>query len=247
VAAAGTGLMDGVVGWFLDPANWSGAGGIPNRLLEHVVLSGLAVGIAAAIAVPVGLLIGHTGRGAVATVAVGNLGRAIPSYAMLVIFVPILHIGFANALAALVLLAIPPILTNTYAGMRGVDRDMVEAGRAMGMSELGLLRRVELPLALPVVIAGLRVAAVAVVATATLAALVGGGALGRFIVDGFALRDTPQLVGGAILVAVLAVITERAFTILERLAVSPGLRRDRERTSPAELAPPRAGTPVGLP
>ncbi len=235
--------MDGVVAWFLDPANWSGTSGIPNRLLEHVVLSGLAVVIAAAIAIPAGFLIGHTGRGAVATVAVGNLGRAIPSYALLVIFVPILHIGFANALAALVLLAIPPILTNTYAGMRGVDRDMVEAGRGMGMSETGLLRVVELPLALPVVIAGLRVAAVAVVATATLAALVGGGALGRFIVDGFALRDQPQLVGGAILVAVLAVLTERAFTLLERLAISPGLRPRREPQAPEEAAPPtRTGT-----
>jgi osmoprotectant transport system permease protein len=239
--------MDGVIGWFLDPANWSGASGIPNRLLEHVVLSGLAVAIAAAVAIPVGLLIGHTGRGAVATVAIGNLGRAIPSYAMLVIFVPILHIGFANALAALVLLAIPPILTNTYAGMRGVDRDLVEAGRGMGMSEAGLLRRVELPLALPVIIAGLRVAAVAVVATATLAALVGGGALGRFIVDGFALRDQPQLVGGAILVALLAVITERGFTLVEWLAISPGLRRATRAPSPAELTPPRAGTPAGLP
>lgn len=236
--------MDGVIGWFLDPANWSGTSGIPNRLVEHVVLSGLAVAIAAAIAIPVGLLIGHTGRGAVATVAVGNLGRAIPSYAMLVIFVPILHIGFANALAALVLLAIPPILTNTYAGMRGVDRDLVEAGRGMGMSEVGLLQRVELPLALPVIIAGLRVAAVAVVATATLAALVGGGALGRFIVDGFALRDQPQLVGGAILVALLAVVTERSFTLLERLAVSPGLRRTAGPPSSAAAAP---GTPKAAP
>lgn len=216
--------MNGVVAWFLDPANWTGSGGIPNRTIEHLELSGLAVLIAALVAIPIGLLIGHTGRGAVVTVGIGNLGRAIPSYALLIIFVPILHLGFTNALAALVLLAIPPILTNTYAGMRGVDREMVEAGRGMGMTELGLLRRVELPLALPVVIAGLRVAAVAVVATATLAALVGGGALGRYIVDGFALRDTPQLVGGAILVGVLAVLTERSFALVERLTVSPGLR-----------------------
>ncbi len=234
--------MGAIVGWFLDPANWTGSGGIPNRTLEHLELSGLAILIAALIAIPAGLLIGHTGRGAVLTVAIGNLGRAVPSYAMLVVFVPILHLGFTNALAALVLLAIPPVLTNTYAGMRGVDREVVEAGRGMGMTELGLLWRVELPLALPVVIAGLRVAAVAVVATATLAALVGGGALGRFIVDGFALRDTPQLVGGAILVALLAVITERAFSLVERLAVSPGLRGARSGPAPAELAPVRAGT-----
>jgi osmoprotectant transport system permease protein len=232
--------VDAVVAWFLDPANWSGSSGIPNRLLEHLELSGLAVLIAAALAIPVGLFIGHTGRGAVVTVAIGNLGRAVPSYAMLVIFVPILHIGFVNALAALVLLAIPPVLTNTYAGMQGVDREMVEAGRGMGMRERQLLRRVELPLALPVIIAGLPVA---VVATATLAALVGGGALGRFIVDGFALRDTPQLVGGAILVAALAVITERAFALLERLVISPGVRGMAREASPAELAPP---SPQGM-
>ena len=216
--------MDGVVAWFLDPANWSGTSGIPNRTIEHVELAVLAILIGALIAVPLGLFIGHTGRGTVATVAIGNLGRAVPSYAMLVIFVPLLGIGFLNALAALILLAIPPILTNTYAGMQGVDREMVEAGRGMGMRELQLLGRVEVPLALPVIIAGLRTAAVQVVATATLAALVGGGTLGRFIVDGFALRDTPQLVGGAMLVGVLAVVTERSLTLLEHRAVSPGVR-----------------------
>jgi osmoprotectant transport system permease protein len=230
--------VDAVVAWFLDPANWSGTSGIPNRMLEHIELSVLAVVIGAGLAIPVGLYIGHTGRGAVATVAIGNLGRAVPSYAMLVVFVPLLGIGFGNALAALVLLAIPPILTNTYAGMQGVDREMVEAGRGMGMRELQLLRRVELPLALPVMIAGLRVSAVQVVATATLAALVGGGALGRFIVDGFALRDTPQLVGGAILVAVLALLTERLFTYLEHRAVSPGVRGIPRGPTPADLAPP---------
>jgi osmoprotectant transport system permease protein len=237
--------MDALVGWFLDPANWSGSGGIPTRTVEHLQLSGLSILVAALIAIPLGLLIGHTGRGALVTVSIGNLGRAVPSYAMLVIFIPVLHIGFANALAALVLLAIPPILTNTHAAMQGVDRDMIEAGRGMGMTELELLRQVEVPLALPVIIAGLRVAAVAVVATATLAALVGGGALGRFIVDGFALRDTPQLVGGAILVAVLAVITERAFSVVERLAVSPGVRGVPREPSPADLAPPSVQGMVG--
>jgi osmoprotectant transport system permease protein len=204
--------MDGVVAWFLDPANWTGTAGVPNRLVEHLVLSGLAILVGAAIAVPIGLFIGHTGRGAVATIAIGNLGRAIPSYAMLVIFVPLLGIGFPNALAALVLLALPPILVNTYAGVREVDRDVIEAGRGMGMHEWQLLH-VEVA---PPVICRVRGAAVQVVATATLAALVGGGTLGRFIADGFALRDTPQLVAGALLVALLAVITERAMTLLER-------------------------------
>lgn len=216
--------MDGIVAWLLDPANWSGPSGIPTRILEHVELSGLAVLVGALLAIPVGLFIGHTGRGAAAIVAIGNLGRAIPSYAMLVVLVPLLGIGFLNALVALVLLAIPPILVNTHAGIQGVDREMIEAGRGMGMRELQLLRRIELPLALPVIIAGLRTSAVQVVATATLAALVGGGGLGRFIVDGFALRDIPQLVGGAILVGLLAILTERGFAVLEQLAISPGLR-----------------------
>ncbi len=229
--------MDAVVAWFLDPGTWTGSSGIPNRLLEHVELAGLAVLIGFLIAMPVGLFIGHTGRGAVATVAIGNLGRAVPSYALLVIFVPILGIGFPNALAALVLLSLPPILTNTYAGVTGVDREMVEAGRGMGMRELQLLWRVELPLALPVVIAGVRVATVQVVATATLAALVGGGTLGRFIVDGFARQNQPMLIGGAILVALLAVTTERAMTLLERRAVSPGLRGAERTLTRAELAP----------
>lgn len=238
--------MDGVVAWFLDPASWSGTGGIPNRLLEHVVLSGLAVLIGAAIAVPIGLLIGHTGRGATVTIAVGNLGRAIPSYAMLVVFVPLLGIGFPNALAALVLLAVPPILVNTYAGMRGVDRDVIEAGRGMGMRETQLLRTVELPLAMPTILAGVRVAAVAVVATATLAALVGGGGLGRFIADGFALRDTPQLVGGAILVALLAVAAERLFVLLERRSASPGVRGGTRPGPASRIAPAPAPADVAL-
>ncbi len=219
--------MEAVAAWFLDPATWTGSSGIPNRLVEHVELAGLAVLIGILLAVPVGLFIGHTGRGAVATIAIGNLGRAVPSYALLVIFVPILGIGFPNALAALVLLSLPPILTNTYAGVTGVDREMVEAGRGMGMREIELLWHVELPLAVPVVIAGVRVAAVQVVATATLAALVGGGTLGRFIADGFARQDQAMLIGGAILVALLAVATERGMTLLEHLAVSPGLREPR--------------------
>ena len=218
-------LIGNVVAWFTDPSNWSGAAGSPNRTVEHVVLSAVAIIAAILIAVPAGLAIGHTGKGAFMTVSVANLGRSIPSYALLIIFVTWFGIGFAAAFPALVVLAIPPILTNTYVGLRQVDRDMVEAGRAMGMRELQLLRRVELPIAAPVIIAGVRIAAVQVVATATLAALVGGGALGRYIVDGFALRQQDMLVAGAVLVAGLALLTERSFTLLERALVSPGLAR----------------------
>ena len=217
-------LINEVVAWFADPSNWTGTSGILNRTLEHVVLSLASVVAAILIAVPAGLFIGHTGRGAFITVTVANLGRSIPSYALLIIFVTWFGIGFAAAFPALVVLALPPILTNTYVGLREVDRDMVEAGRAMGMRETELLRGVEVPIALPVIVTGVRVAAVQVVATATLAALVGGCWLGRFIVDGFALRQQDMLVAGAILVALLALLTERSLTFLEGRVVSPGLR-----------------------
>jgi osmoprotectant transport system permease protein len=217
-------LISEVVAWFGDPSNWTGTSGIINRTIEHVVLSVLAVITAILVAVPAGLFIGHTGRGSFATVTVANLGRSIPSYALLIIFVTWFGIGFAAAFPALTVLAIPPILIATYVGLREVDRDVVEAGRAMGMRELQLLRRVELPIAMPVIVSGFRIAAVQVVATATLAALVGGGGLGRFIVDGFALRRQDMLVAGAVLVALLALLTERSMTVLERRVVSRGLR-----------------------
>jgi osmoprotectant transport system permease protein len=218
------GLINEVVAWFTDPSNWTGTSGILNRIGEHIVLSVISVIVAILIAVPAGLFIGHTGRGAFITVTTANLGRSIPSYALLIIFVTWFGIGFAAAFPALVVLALPPILIATYVGLREVDRDIVEAGRAMGMRETQLLRRVEVPIALPVIVSGVRVAAVQVVATATLAALVGGGGLGRFIVDGFALRQQDMLVAGAILVALLALLTERALTFLERRVVSRGLR-----------------------
>lgn len=237
----------GAIGaWFTEPTNWVGTNGIPNRLFEHVWLSGLVVLVGAAIAIPIGLAIGHARRGAFVVVSVANLGRAIPSYALLLIFFTFFGIGFATTFPALLALTIPPVLTSTYVGIREVDRDVVEAGRAMGMTEIGLLRRVELPIALPVIIAGLRTAAVQVVATATLAALVGGGALGRYIVDGFALRQSDQLVGGAILVAILALLTERSFSLIERALVSPGLQSPDRPTGPAPVAAPRSGV-GGLP
>jgi osmoprotectant transport system permease protein len=224
-----------LVDWFTDPANWTGMNGITNRLFEHVWLSAAVVLVGSLIAIPIGLAIGHTGRGAFLTVSIANLGRAIPSYALLLIFFTFFGIGFATVFPALLVLTIPPILMSTYVGVREVDRETVEAGRAMGMSEFGLLRAVEFPIALPVIIAGVRIAAVQVVATAALAALVGGGTLGRFIVDGFALQQFDQLIGGAILVALLALVTERAFTVADGRLVSPGLRGRRSPMGPAPM------------
>ncbi len=223
--------MDGITGafgWLTDPTHWQGADGIPTRFVEHVELAGLAILVALLIAVPIGLYTGHTGRGGALAVNVAGIGRAIPSYALLLVFFPILGFGLLTPLLALVLLSIPPILANTHVGLRGVDRETVDAARGMGMRESQVLTRVELPAAMPVMVAGLRTAAVAAVATATLAALIAGGGFGRYIVDGFALQDQSMLVAGAILVAVLAVITERGLTLAERRVVSPGIRLARD-------------------
>ena len=216
--------ISGALSWIADPAHWEGRNGIPTRFLEHVELAFLAIVVALLIALPIGLYTGHTGRGGGLALNVAGLGRAIPSYALLLVFFPILGFGLLTPLLALVLLSIPPILANTHVGLRGVDREMVDAARGMGMRESQVLTRVELPAAMPILVAGVRTAAVAAVATATLAALIAGGGFGRYIVDGFALQDQAMLVAGAILVAVLAVVTERSLTLAERRLVSPGIR-----------------------
>jgi osmoprotectant transport system permease protein len=220
------------IAWLADPANWTDPrNGILLRLWEHVSLSAVAFAVAAAIALPVGLIIGHTGRGAAAVIAVANIGRAVPSVGWLgIVFAPLLvlfgrgGLGFAPSVIALILLGIPPIVTNTYAGMREVDRDLVEAGRGMGMRESQIVRHVEVPVALPVILAGVRSSAVQIVATATLAPIVGGGTLGAFIVQGIDVRALDRVVGAAILVSLLAILTELGFAWLQRRAVSPGLR-----------------------
>lgn len=216
-----------ILSWFADPANWQGSNGIPLRLAEHVGISVVSVLIATAIALPIGLWIGHTDRGAVFAVNVANIGRALPSLALLIGLIPILGLGVGTTVVALVLLAMPPILTNGYIGVHEVDREIVEAGRGMGMGEATILRRLELPISLPVLLTGIRTAAVQVVATATLWALVAGGGLGRYIIDGFAVGDSTRIVAGAILVAGLAIVTELAFTAAARAAISPGLRGTR--------------------
>lgn len=219
------GFFSQVVEWFTDPLHWEGSFGIPARLLEHLIMSAVSVAVAAAVAFPAGLYIGHRRRFEFLVVSVLNFGRAIPSFGLLFLFVLAFGIGLAYPaslrppiLFALVLLAIPPILTNTYIGVQTVDADTVEAARGMGMTEWGVLTRLEIPLGAPLILAGIRTAAVQVVATATLAAVVAGGGLGRFIVDGFATRDFPQIFGGALLVAFLAIITELGFALLERVA-----------------------------
>lgn len=232
-------LITETVAWLLDPARWTGGAGIPNRLLEHVALSGASLAIAMVIAIPVGIWIGHTGRFASATVNLANLGRALPSLAVIGLVLPITVVidpqaGFKvyPTLVAMVVLAIPPILVNTQAGIAGVDRDLVEAARAMGMQEGQVVRRVELPLSIAPILAGLRSAGVQIVATATLGAIFGGGGLGRYLVEGVAQRDDGMTFGGVVLVAALALAVEGAFIVLQRVIRSPALARmERSRAA----------------
>lgn len=215
-----------VLAWFADPATWQGSGGVPARLVEHLWISGVAMAVSLVVALPAGLALGHLGRGGLLAINLSNVGRALPSFALLVFTVQLTGIGNTPAYVALVALAVPPMVTNAYVGMRGVDADIREAAIGMGMTGGQLLRRVELPLALPLVMAGVRTSAVQVVATATLAAVVASGGLGRFIVDGLAQRDFVEVFAGAVLVAGLAVVTEAALALLQR-AVTPGLRPGR--------------------
>ncbi len=222
-------FLASVAAWLADPAHWQGADGIPVRLLEHVELSAASVVAAALIALPVGLAVGHSGRFAFAAVNLANIGRALPSLAILGLALPITiaithQLDFWPTFVALVALAIPPILTNAVIGIREVDPETVEVARGMGMRESEVLRRVELPIALPIILGGIRTASVQVVATATLGAFVAGGGLGRFIIDGIALREDERVFVGALLVALLALGTEAGLGALERRAISPGLR-----------------------
>jgi osmoprotectant transport system permease protein len=238
----GENLMDflgRVLEWFTTSAHWHGSGGVPQRLLEHARLSGASVGLAILVALPIGLTLGHLRRGGMVAVNVANIGRAVPSFALLVLAQNLFGIGFRPAFVALVALAIPPIVTNTFIGVRDVDSDIREAARGMGMSGLQILRGVELPLAAPLVIAGIRTAAVNVVATATLAAIIAGGGLGRFIVDGLAQRDTPQAFAGALLVALMAVMTELLLGVVQRrLAASSATVLDGQQEELAHAIVP---------
>jgi osmoprotectant transport system permease protein len=223
-----------------DPFNWTTTNGILDLLGQHLRISAVAVAAAMVVAIPVGALLGHTGRGGGFTVALSNVSRAVPTLAILTIFA-VTPIGFGPRATtiALALFAIPPILTNTYVGFRGVDRDVVEASRAMGLSGRQVVLQAELPLAAPLLMTGVRTAAVQVVATTTLAALVAGGGLGRIINLGFGQQDYGVVLAGAILVAALAVLTELLLSALS-WALTPGEKR-------LPFLHPRSGRATGRP
>lgn len=206
------------VDWFTNSANWSGDYGVPNRMVEHIEYTAITVVIASAIAIPIGLWIGHTGylRG-IAVVFSGAL-RALPTLGVVTYLGLFTGIDLTATIIALVVLAIPPLLAGAYAGIETVDRQTIDAARAMGMTEWQILRQVEVPLGLPLIVGGIRSATLQVVATATVAAYVGTGGLGRFLIDGLAVRDTPQVIAGSILVIGLALVLDAIFATLQRIA-----------------------------
>jgi len=220
-----------IIHWFTDPAHWTGDDGIPTRLVEHIEISAECVAIAALIALPLGILLGHYGRFGFLAMNLSNVGRAVPSIAIMVIAFQVFGLGQTPIVLALVALAIPPMVTNSYVAMREVDPDIKEAARGMGYRDIARLFRVELPLSVPLVMAGIRTSAVQVVATATLAALIAGGGFGRYVIDGLDQQDYPKLVAGAILVAALALATEVALAGVERLLVPRGIRLLRRPAS----------------
>lgn len=218
--------MNWLIDFFTDPANWSGSGAIPVRLLEHLGFSAAALVLAALIGIPLGLLVGHTGRGSIIVVVSANLARALPTLGLLVLIV--LLLGTASiwpVLIPLVALAVPPILVNTFEGIRGVDPELRDAAYGMGLRGPQVLFKVLVPVALPLIMLGLRLAAVQVVATAAVAAYVGLGGLGRYIIDGLATQDYESVVGGSVLIVAFALAVQALFTLAQRVTVSPGVSR----------------------
>jgi osmoprotectant transport system permease protein len=234
-------------------AAWSGRNGLPALTWAHIKLSAVAVAIAAIAAIPTAVIMGHVRRGALVAVSVVNIGRAIPSFAVMALLLPFalrygFGLGFWPTIVALVLLAIPPIFTNTYTGVRDVPDDAVEAARGMGMRASELVRRVEVPVAVPLIITGLRVSAVQVVATATLGALVGYRNLGTVIVTGYTSPDKGPMLAGAIAVALLALATDGLFALAERRLVPwrSAVGRTADATVVAEEAQALPGPAAGV-
>ncbi len=219
--------MDGLLElwtYLSDVTHWSGPSGIPTRTIQHVWMTTLALGTGVVVAVPLGMWIGHRRRGSLLAVNIVNIGRAIPAFGILaLVFIATERIGFLPSYITLVILSLVPLFVNTVTGIEEVDPDVVDAARGMGLSERQVLWRVELPLGMPLILTGFRLAFVDVVATATLAALVAWGGLGRFIIDGFAQLDQGQMLTGALFVALVAVVGDR-LVLWAEAAASTGPR-----------------------
>ena len=221
--------------WLTDPQNWSGSNGIPVRLAEHLAYTGLVMVIALAIAVPVGLYVGHTGRGRVAVVAFAGALRALPTLGLLTLFVLLAGIGLMPPIWALVILTVPPLLAGTYAGISSVDKNVVDAARAMGMTEWQVLFRAEFPNALPVMYGGFRTGVLQVIATVSVVAYINLGGLGRYLFDGLVLSDFPQMLGGSLLIAALAIAVDLVLALIQRLFLSRGASAQSNRRQQAAV------------
>jgi osmoprotectant transport system permease protein len=228
-------LLEGFA-WIFDPKHYGGRDGIDTRLLEHLGISGLVLAIAAVIAIPIGYLIGHTGRGRGLAVGLSGGVRALPTLGLITILALGIGIGLTAPVIALVVLAVPSILAGAYSGFEAVDRDTIDSARAVGMTEWQIVRRVEVPLGLPLLIGGLRSAALQVIATATLADYIGGGGLGHFIFQGLKTNQYDEMLAGSILVVALALASEAFFSIIQRLVVPAGVSAGRTNNVRARSA-----------
>ena len=238
-------LLLEAIAWILDPANWTGAGSIPERIGQHLAISATVLLIAALIALPIGLFVGHTGRGKELAVTVSGGLRALPTLGLLTLLALSLGIGLQAPIIALVVLALPPLLAGAYAGLESVDRRTIDAARAMGMRERQIIGKVEVPLGLPIIVGGIRSATLQIVATATLAAYIANEGLGRFIFSGLKTRDYAEMLGGSSLVLLLALVIDGVFAITQRLVVPAGVPASRTRE--LRSRPTRSRAAVGQP
>jgi osmoprotectant transport system permease protein len=213
-----------VVDWFFTASHWQGSAGIPHRVLVHMAMSAAAVAAAILVALPIALWLGHVGRGGYAAISLANIGRAVPSFALLVIGFEIFGLGSKPVFLALFALSVPPIVTNTYVAIRQVDPDIKEAAVGLGMTGGQVLVRAELPVGVPLIFAGIRTAAVQAVATAAIGAVIGWNAVGRYIIDGIAQQDHVEVVAGAVIIAVLSLLTEVGLAAVQRAATPGGLQ-----------------------
>ncbi len=216
------------IAWLADAANWGGPDGVWARIAEHLYYSGLALFFASLIAIPLGIYIGHTGRGRTFVVVLSGAIRALPTLGLLTLLALWLNLGLqftiVPATIVLSLLAVPTLLAATYSGIEAVDDDVVDGARASGFSEWQIISKVELALAMPIILGGVRSAVLQILATATVSAYLGLGGLGRLILDGLALTDYPRMLGGAIVVSVLALIADGVLLVLERLLMPRGVQ-----------------------
>jgi osmoprotectant transport system permease protein len=235
-------LFAEAIAWLTAPERYEGASSLPIRIGEHLFFTFIAVLIAAVIAIPLGYLIGHTGRGREIAVGISGAARALPSFGLILLLV--LLIGVTQkplaAFIAFVLLAIPSILAGAYSGLEAIDRRIIDSARAVGMTEWQILWKVEVPLGLPLLIGGIRSAALQVVATVTLAAYIGLGGVGLYIISGLALRKFDQMLGAAIVIVTLALVIDALFALLQRVITPRGVAAGRPSDTRTRSSRPRA-------